>query len=78
MVADYRHTRISPAELERIAGAASRGRIWLFLSRRETERAREKRENRARLLRAVERRARLRVRRLFVGLDIRLYEPASA
>lgn len=78
MVVDYRHTRITPAELERIAGAASRGRIWLFLSRRETERAQEKRENRARLLRAVERRARLRVRRLFVGLDIRLYEPASA
>jgi hypothetical protein len=78
LVADYRHTQLTRAELAAIGEAASRGRVWLFLSRPESERVREKRENRARLVRTVERRARLRLRRLFVGLDVRLYEPASA
>jgi mannosyltransferase len=74
MVDDYRHTQVTKAELAAIAQAASRGRVWLFLSRYENEDVREKRENRARLLAAVEQRARLRRRRVFAGLDIRLYE----
>jgi mannosyltransferase len=77
LIADYRHTQLSHSELAAIAAAASRDRVWLFLSRPENERVREKRENRARLLRTVERRAHLRLHRLFAGLDIRLYEPAS-
>jgi mannosyltransferase len=75
MVDDYRHTELTKAELAAIAHAASRGRVWLFLSRAASERAREKQRNRARLVTAVEQQARLRRRRLFAGLDIRLYEP---
>ena len=78
LVADYRHTRLTRTELAAIGDAASRHRVWLFLSRPENERVREKRENRARLVRTVERRAHLRLQRLFAGLDVRLYEPASA
>jgi mannosyltransferase len=75
LVDDYRHTQVTQAELAAIADAASRGRVWLFLSRSGNERVREKQENRARLVAAVVRHARLRTRRLFAGLDIRLYEP---
>ena len=78
MVRDYRHTWITQAELAAIGDAASRGRVWLFLSRRENERVHAKRVNRSRLLAAVERRAELRRRRLFAGLEVRLYEPAKA
>jgi 4-amino-4-deoxy-L-arabinose transferase-like glycosyltransferase len=77
MVSDYRHTWITKAELAAIADAASRGRVWLFLSRRESERVRAKRVNRARLVATVERRAELRRRRLFAGLEVRLYEPSG-
>jgi hypothetical protein len=76
MVGDYRHTRLTRAELAAIADAASNGRVWLFLSRSENEQVRAKQENRARLLAAVERGADLRRRQLFAGLDIRLYEPS--
>jgi 4-amino-4-deoxy-L-arabinose transferase-like glycosyltransferase len=78
LVGDYRHTELTPRELAAIGNAASRGRVWLFLSNAESERAEEKRRNRARLLAAVDRRANLRVRRLFAGLDVRLYEPEPA
>jgi hypothetical protein len=77
MVGDYRHTWLTGAELQAIGDAAARGRVWLFLSRPENERVRAKRVNRARLVAAVERHADLRRRRLFAGLDIRLYEPRS-
>jgi mannosyltransferase len=77
MVVDYRHTNLTEAELRKIAEAASRGRVWLFLSRSESERVQAKRENRARLVAAVEGQADLRRRRLFAGLDIRLYEPSG-
>jgi 4-amino-4-deoxy-L-arabinose transferase-like glycosyltransferase len=77
MVRDYRHTWITQAELAAIGDAASRGRLWLLLSRSENERVHAKRVNRARLLAAVERRAELRRRRLFAGLEVRLYEPAG-
>ena len=76
MVGDYRHTELTTGDLATIGDAASHGRFWLFLSNSENERAEEKRENRARLLAVVDRRADLRVRRLFAGLDVRLYEPA--
>jgi hypothetical protein len=75
MVTDYRHTELTQSELAMIADAASRGRVWLFLSRSENEQARAKQENRARLVAAVEQSADLRRRHLFAGLDIRLYEP---
>jgi hypothetical protein len=77
LVADYRHTNVTRPELAAIADAASRGRVWLFLSRSENERVSAKQENRARLVATVERRADLRRRRLFAGLDVRLYEPSS-
>jgi 4-amino-4-deoxy-L-arabinose transferase-like glycosyltransferase len=77
LVADYRHTNVTRPELAAIATAASRGRVWLLLSRSEDERVRAKQENRARLVSTVERRADLRRRRLFAGLDVRLYEPSS-
>ena len=77
MVTDYRHTHVTKAELQAIAGAASRGRVWLLLSRPENETVQAKRENRARLLAAVERTADLRRRRLFAGLEVRLYAPAG-
>jgi hypothetical protein len=77
MIGDYRHTRIARTELAAIGEAASRGRVWLFLSRAESERVGAKRENRARLLATVERNATLRRRELFAGLDIRLYAPAG-
>jgi hypothetical protein len=77
MIRDYRHTQITSTELAAIGEAASRGRIWLFLSRRESERVHAKRVNRARLLATVERNATLRARRLFAGLDIRLYVPTG-
>jgi mannosyltransferase len=77
MIGDYRHTWITRTELAAIGEAASRGRVWLFLSRAESERVGAKRENRARLLATVERNATLRRRRLFAGLDIRLYVPAG-
>jgi hypothetical protein len=74
-VVDYRHTWLTKAELRTIADAAARGRLWLFLSRPENETAPAKRENRGRLVAAVERRADLAWRRLFAGLEVRLYEP---
>jgi hypothetical protein len=77
LVADYRHTNVTRPELTAIASAASRRRVWLFLSRSESENVLSKQENRARLVSVVERRADLRRRRLFAGLDVRLYEPSS-
>ncbi|HYZ78949.1 MAG TPA: glycosyltransferase family 39 protein [Gaiellaceae bacterium] len=77
LVGDYRHTWITQAELAAIGDAASRGRVWLLLSRPENERVHAKRVNRARLLATVERRAELRRRRLFAGLEVRLYEPSA-
>jgi mannosyltransferase len=76
LVDDYRHTHVTDSELVAIREAASRGRVWLFLSRSENERAPEKRENRARVVAAVEEAAHQQRRRLFAGLDIRLYEPS--
>ena len=77
MVGDYRHTWITQSELAAIGNAASRGRVWLFLSRPENERVHAKRVNRARLVAAVERHAELRRWRLFAGLEVRLYEPSG-
>lgn len=78
LVADYRHTDVTRPELTGIASAAARGRVWLFLSRTESENVRAKQENRERLVSVVERRADLRRRRLFAGLDVRLYEPSGS
>ncbi len=77
LIDDYRHSRLTQAELGAIREAASSGRVWLFMSRAGYESVREKQVNRARLVAAVEQRADLRVQRLFAGLDIRLYEPAE-
>jgi 4-amino-4-deoxy-L-arabinose transferase-like glycosyltransferase len=77
LVADYRHTDLAQPELAAIAATAARDRVWLFMSRSEDERVRAKQENRARLVAAVERSADLRRRRLFAGLDVRLYEPSG-
>jgi hypothetical protein len=75
LVDDYRHTELTTAELAGIREAASRGRLWLFLSAFEDERVEAKRRNRARLIAAVSRSAVLRERRRFAGLDVRLYVP---
>jgi len=77
LVADYRHTNVTPSELSAIAATAARDRMWLLLSRSEDERVEAKQENRARVVAAVERGADLRRRRLFAGLDVRLYEPSA-
>jgi hypothetical protein len=75
MIGDYRHTDLRAPELATIRAFASRGRVWLVLSRFENERVPEKRKNRARLIAAIEQSAHMRLRRLFAGLDVRLYTP---
>ena len=78
MIGDYRHTNLTAAELASVRAVASHRRVWLVLSRFENERVREKRQNRARLIAALASRARMRTRRLFAGLDVRLYTPRRA
>ena len=75
LIDDYRHTELTAAELAGIRAAASRDRLWVFLSAFDDERVPAKRRNRARLLAAVSQSAELRERRLFAGLDVRLYAP---
>lgn len=77
LIGDYRHIQLTSADLETIRRAAARTRLWLFMSASENERVEAKQENRARLVAAVDEVASMRERRLFKGLDIRLYEPRS-